>query len=112
MERTAMTTPRQRKAEQAVIAHIRECGGIISYWWVEENKMRHGAWRRLVLSERVSLDLLPFPNWRVTIRAKARNPPKSSRGIGQESRGLKTRGDGRVTGGDAIKGNVERNRRK
>ena len=38
----------------------------------------------------------------VTVRGKARNRPKSSRGIGQESRGRKTRGDGRVTGGDAI----------
>jgi hypothetical protein len=36
----------------------------------------------------------------VAVRGKARNRPKSSRGIGQASRGLKTRGDGRVTGGD------------
>ena len=62
-----MTTPRQSKAEQAVIDHIRECGGIISYWWVEENKMRYAAWRRLVLSGRVTFKVLPMPNWRVTI---------------------------------------------
>ena len=62
-----MTTPRQRKAEQAVLDHIRECGGIISYWWVEENKMRAGAWRRLINSGRVRREILGYPNWRVTI---------------------------------------------
>ena len=62
-----MTTPRQRKAEQAVLDHIRECGGIISYWWVEENKMRDGAWRRLLMSGRVTVEPVQFTNWRVTI---------------------------------------------
>jgi hypothetical protein len=62
-----MTTPRQRKAEQAVIAHIRECGGLVPYWWFSENKMRAGAWRRLLLSGRVTFEPVQFPNWRVTI---------------------------------------------
>ena len=62
-----MTTPRQRKAEQAVIEHIRECGGLIPSWWVAENKMRYGAWRRLINSGRVRIEILPYPNWRVTI---------------------------------------------
>ena len=62
-----MSTPRQRKAEQAVIDHIRECGGIMSYWWPEDNKMRSAAWRRLTISGRISVEVLPMPNWRVTI---------------------------------------------
>jgi hypothetical protein len=40
-----------------------------------------------------------------TIRAKAQNRPKSSRGIGQASRGRKTRGDGRVTGATIYRAN-------
>ena len=62
-----MLTPRQRKAEQVVIDHIRECGGIISYWWPEDNKMRQAAWRRLEMSGRISVKVIGYPNWRVTI---------------------------------------------
>ena len=38
------------------------------------------------------------------VRATARNHPKSSRGIGQASRGRKTRGNGRVTVGGDLQG--------
>ena len=63
-----MTTPRQRKAEQAVLDHIRECGGLVPHWWIFENKMRASAWRRLLLSGRVTFEPLHSPNWRVQIR--------------------------------------------
>ena len=62
-----MTTPRQRKAEQAVLDHIRECRGLVAYWWFAENRMRAAAWRRLLLSGRVRREILGYPNWRVTI---------------------------------------------
>ena len=62
-----MTTTRQRKAERAVIDHIRECGGIASSFWVSETNARYRAWRRLIQSGRISVAMLPFPNWRVTI---------------------------------------------
>jgi hypothetical protein len=39
-----------------------------------------------------------------TVGAKPRNRPKSSRGVAQASRGRKTRGNRRVTGGDDLQG--------
>jgi hypothetical protein len=65
-----MTTERQRRAERAVIAHIREpgCNGLVSSFWISANRLRAAAWERLEKRGRIFVEVLPFPYYRVTIR--------------------------------------------
>ena len=64
-----MTTPRQQKAEQAVLDYLREpgCRGIVSLFWISDNRIRAAAWERLWKSGRITVAVLTYPHYRVTI---------------------------------------------
>ena len=67
-----MTTPRQHKAEQAVLDYLREpgCRGIVSLFWISDNRIRAAAWERLWKSGRITVAVLAYPHYRVTIARK------------------------------------------